>query len=113
MGMAAQLRLVDDNPAVMLFHDRLAHVLMERGDVIHSRGQCTEAKGGYEQVVAMNEQHARENSTDVKRRYALVISMRRRELNLRDLDDFAVPAADTRRALGLCDGLPSSCDLFE
>jgi hypothetical protein len=112
MRMAAQLRLADDNPAVMLFHDRLAHVLMERGDVIRSRGQCTEAKGGYEQVAAMKEPHVRENSTDMEHRYAPFISKRRRELSLRDLDDFAA-AADTRRTLGLCDGLPSSCDLFE
>ena len=110
--MAAQLRLADDNPTVVLFRDRLAHVLMERGDVIRSRGRCTEAKGGYEQVIARKEPHVRENSTAMEHRYALVISMRR-EPSLRDLDDFASLAADAQMALGLFDGLPSCCDLFE
>ena len=56
-----------------------------------------------------------EDPTNTEHRYVLVCSMRRRGLALRDLGDPAGAAADIRRALALCDGLPprSALDLFE
>ena len=63
----------------------------------------------------MSEPLVRENPTDLEQRYWLVRAIRRRGLARRDLNDFAGAAADTRRALALCDGLRplSARDSFE
>jgi hypothetical protein len=50
----------------------------------------------------------KEDRTDTLHRYYLVCAIRRRGLALRDLGDAAGAAADTRRALTVCDGLPTA-----
>jgi hypothetical protein len=72
--------------------------------VVRSLGRTAEAKGGYEQAIAILEPSVRQNPADPWHRYFLACSIRRRGLTLRDLGDPAGAAAEAQRALGLCDG---------
>ena len=85
------------------------------GDVVRSLGRPAEAKDLYDRAIAVGEPRVGQNPTDLQQRYYLVGAIRRRGLARRDLGDSAGAAADTRRALALCDGLPprSGRDLFE
>jgi serine/threonine-protein kinase len=114
-ALAIQERLVADNRTVTLFHRRLAYALEILGDVARSRGRPAEAEGLYDREIAVREPLVREDPTNLKQRYWLVRAIRRRGLARRELGEPAGAAADTRRALGLCDGLPprSGRDLFE
>jgi tetratricopeptide (TPR) repeat protein len=113
--LAMLQKLADDNPAVTLFRDRLAYALNNLGDVFRSHGRAAEAKERYERAIALREPQFQADPTNTEHRYTLVCGMRRRGMTLRDLGDAAGAAADVRRALALCDGLPprSASELFE
>jgi len=114
-ALAIQQKVVEDNPTVVEFRRRLAYALDFLGDVDRSLGRPTEAEGLYDREIAVREPLVRENPTNLEQRYWLVRAIRRRGLARRDLNDSAGAAADTRRALALCEGLPprSGRDLFE
>ncbi len=113
-ALAIMQKLAEGNPAETLVRHRLACVLNSLGDVVRSLGRATEAKGYYEREIALREPLIEANPTDMTQRYWMVCSIRRRGLTLSDLGDPAGAAADARRALGLCDGLPRSArNVFE
>jgi serine/threonine-protein kinase len=114
-ALAILQELSDHYPADIPFRRQLAFALDTLGDVVRSRGRAAEAGGLYDREIALREPLIRANPTDLEHRYWLVHAIRRRGLARRDLNDAAGAAADTRRALGLCDGLPPRAgrDLFE
>jgi eukaryotic-like serine/threonine-protein kinase len=114
-ALAIEQKVVEDNPTVVEFRRRLAYALDFLGDVDRSLGRPAEAEGLYDREIAVREPLVRENPTNLEQRYWLVCAIRRRGLARRDLNDSAGAAADTRRALALCNGLPprSGRDLFE
>jgi serine/threonine-protein kinase len=114
-ALAILERLVGENPTHPFFPRCVADTLDILGDVVRLLGRPSEAEGLYDREIAVREPLFRENPTDLDQRYRLVRAIRRRGLARRDLNDFAGAAADTRRALSLCDGLRplSGRDLFE
>jgi eukaryotic-like serine/threonine-protein kinase len=114
MALPILQKMADDNPGKTVFRRRLAYALNSLGDTVRSLGRAAEAKGLYDREIALREPILRGNPTDTVQRYWLVCSIRRRGLTLYDIGDPAGAAADARRALGLCDGLPQSGrNLFE
>ena len=84
----------------------LAGALYYLGDVIRTLGRPAEAREHYDRAIAIHERLVKE-SPNPWYRSLLANSLRRRGLALRELGDLAGGAADTRRALGLFDGLKS------
>jgi serine/threonine-protein kinase len=115
-ALAIRERLVADNLTVTEFLRACpGYTLDILGDVVRSLGRPSEAESLYGREIAVREPLVRENPTDPEQRYWLVQAIRRRGPARRDLNDPAGAAADTRRALALCDGLRplSGRDLFE
>ena len=98
--------LVDVNPSLTIYRDRLNQDLVVFGDVVRALGQTARAKSLYERAAALTELAIRAHPTDVAYRSFQVGELRRRGLALKDLGDLGAAAADIRRALALCDGLP-------
>jgi tetratricopeptide (TPR) repeat protein len=84
----------------------LAGALYYLGDVIRTLGRPAEAREHYERAIAIHERLVKENPNPWYRSL-LAHSLRRRGLALREPGDVAGGAADTRRALGLFEGLAS------
>ncbi len=114
-ALAIQQKLAGQSTGDAVFRDRIAYALLYLGDVVRSLGRAAEAKGLYERATALTEQRVRDDRTNMEHRYALVCSIRRRGLTLRELGKPEDAAADVRRALWLCDGLPqrSAWEMFE
>jgi hypothetical protein len=86
------------------------------GDVARGLGRAAEARDAYDRAIATGQRLVKEGPMNPTYRLSLANALRRRALALRDrIGDLARAAADARRALGLCDGLPSpsSQDWFE
>jgi serine/threonine protein kinase/tetratricopeptide (TPR) repeat protein len=94
-----------DNEDPTLHVYRLEHSLTLRrlGDVVRRSGRAREAKDLYEQAIALVDSLAQTNSRQAGERAELFASTLRRGLTLRALGDYALAAADIRRALSLRD----------
>jgi serine/threonine-protein kinase len=110
-----QQKLCDDHPDDVLIRRHLAYVLNTLGDVVRSRGRVAEAGELYEREIGLREPLIRKNPTDRVQRYWMAVAIRRRGLAKGGLGNPSGAAADLRRALGLCNGLPPRSDdeLFE
>ena len=84
-------------------------------DLVRARGGFTEARDGYDRAIALRQRLVEEDPKTPIYRSNLASSLRRRGLARAGLGGMAGAAADARRALGLCDGLPSrsSWDWYE
>ena len=105
-AIALYQKLSDDDPNAPGHRVGLAGALYYLGDVIRALGRPAEAREDYERAIAIQEKLVKENPNPWYRSL-LAHSLRRRGLALRELGDLAGAAADTRRALGLYDGLAS------
>jgi tetratricopeptide (TPR) repeat protein len=98
--------LENQNPTKRINRLRHAMALNALGDVVRLSGRAAEAKGIYERTIALAEPQLQENPNNTYLGLQLVCSIRCRGLTLRELGDSAGAAADSKRALRLCDSLP-------
>jgi eukaryotic-like serine/threonine-protein kinase len=106
-AIAIQEKLAAANPAVIEFRVALSYSHNNLADAHRSLGRAAEAREGYNRAIDLKERRLREAPTNPRSRYDLAYSLRHRGLARRDLGDIAGAAADTRKALALCEGLPS------
>ena len=105
-AIALYQKLSDDNPKAPGHRVGLAGAFYYLGDVVRALGRTADAREDYERAIAIHERLVKE-SPNPWYRSLLAQSLRRRGLARRALGDLAGGAADTRRALGLYDGLAS------
>ncbi len=105
-AIALYQKLSDGDPSAPGHRVGLAGALYYLGDVIRALGRPAEAREHYERAIAIHEKLVKENPNPWYRSL-LAHSLRRRGLALRELGDVAGGVADTRRSLGLYDGLAS------
>ncbi len=103
-SIALYQKLSDDNPKAPGHRVGLSGALYYLGDVIRALGKPAEAREDYDRAIAIHEKLVTENPNPWYRSL-LAHSLRRRGLVLGELGDSTGGAADTRRALGLYDGL--------
>ncbi len=114
-AVASEQKLVGENPAVIFYRDRLVEALTCLGDVLRARGRAAAARDLYQRAITLGGPRVEQDPRDTQQGYYLVCAMRRHGLALGDFGDRAGAAAEARRALEMCAGLPlrSIWDLFE
>lgn len=101
-------KLLHDQPGEPLIRQRLVTSLNYLGGLHRWANRAAEARGVYERAIALNEPTVRSNPTELTNRLQLLWSIRGRGLTLGHQGDATAAAAETRRALAMCDGLPTT-----
>jgi len=97
--------LARENRTLIGIRYQLILALNNLGDAVRPLGRAAEARGIYDRAITLAAQ-IRRGPTDPEPDYFLPRMLWRRGLTLRDLGDPAGAAAEVRRALAMCEGLP-------